>query len=71
MALLAAGSPVLAAAMRQWQREAGGQPPAKRRRMREGGELPQTNAATAAISAIKMGGGLSGRWVVGNMVDLR
>ena len=68
LALLAAGNTVLAAAMRQWQREAGGQPPAKRRRMREGGELPQTNAATAAI---KMGGGLSGRWVVGNMVDLR
>jgi len=71
LALLAAGSPVLAAAMWQWQREAGGQPPAKKGWMREDGELPQTNAANAAISAIKMGGGLSGRWLVGNMVDLR
>ncbi|MBN8617384.1 MAG: hypothetical protein J0L63_00675 [Anaerolineae bacterium] len=51
MALLAAGNTVLAAAMRQWQREAGGQPPTKRGCMREKGELPQTNAAIAATSA--------------------
>ncbi|MBL8118975.1 MAG: hypothetical protein JNJ78_15690, partial [Anaerolineae bacterium] len=41
LALLAAGNTVLAAAMRQWQREEG--------------ELPQTNAANAAISAKRFG----------------
>jgi len=48
LALLAAGNTVLAAAMRQWQREAGRLPPSKNGCMREAGELPQTNAANAA-----------------------
>ncbi|MBN8619132.1 MAG: hypothetical protein J0L63_09520 [Anaerolineae bacterium] len=48
MALLAAGSPVLAAAMQQRQREAGRQPPTNNGCMREDGELPQTNAAISA-----------------------
>ncbi|MBN8618267.1 MAG: hypothetical protein J0L63_05145 [Anaerolineae bacterium] len=60
MAPLAAGNTVLAAAMRQWQREAGRLPPAKNGRVREDGELPQTNAAKAAISANKL---IKGRWV--------
>ena len=51
MALLAAGSAVLAAAMPPQQREAGRLPPTNNGRMREDGELPQTNAATAATSA--------------------
>jgi len=51
LALLAAGNTVMAAAMPPRQREAGGQPPTKNRRMREDGELPQTNAANAATSA--------------------
>ncbi|MBN8617746.1 MAG: hypothetical protein J0L63_02505 [Anaerolineae bacterium] len=51
MALLAAGSPVLAAAMLPRQRKAGGQPPTKNERMREEEKLPQTNAANAATSA--------------------
>jgi len=55
LALLAAGKSVLAAAMWQWQREAGRLPPTKNGRMREDGELPQTNAATAAISAKRFG----------------
>jgi len=66
LALLAAGNTVLAAAMRQWQREAGGQPPTKNGRMREDGELPQINAATAAISAKRFLGVLT---LVGGMVD--
>ncbi|MBL8119385.1 MAG: hypothetical protein JNJ78_17755 [Anaerolineae bacterium] len=45
---MAAGNTVMAAAMPPRQREAGGQPPTKNRRMREDGELPQTNAATSA-----------------------
>jgi len=60
MALLAAGNTVMAAAMWQWQREAGRLPPAKRRHVRENGELPQINAANAAISANKL---MMGRWV--------
>jgi len=55
VALLAAGKSVLAAAMWQWQREAGRLPPTKNGRMREDGELPQTNAATAAISVKRFG----------------
>ncbi|MBN8619519.1 MAG: hypothetical protein J0L63_11480 [Anaerolineae bacterium] len=51
MALLAAGRPVLAAAVRQWQREEARLPPTKKEWMREEGELPQTHAANAAISA--------------------
>ncbi|MBN8618412.1 MAG: hypothetical protein J0L63_05875 [Anaerolineae bacterium] len=70
LALLAAGSTVLAAAMRQWQREAGGQPPTKNGRMREDGKLPQTNAATAATSAIKMADGTSGGWATWDMANL-
>jgi len=55
LALLAAGNTVLAAAMRQKQREAGRLPPTKSGRMREDGELPQTNAANAATSAKRFG----------------
>jgi len=66
LALLAAGNTVLAAAMRQWQREAGGQPPTKNGRMREDGELPQTNAANAATSAKRF---LAVVTRVGGMVD--
>ncbi|MBN8620202.1 MAG: hypothetical protein J0L63_14935 [Anaerolineae bacterium] len=55
MALLAAGNTVLAAAMRQWQREAGRQPPTKNGWMREDGKLPPNGAANAATSA-KAGG---------------
>jgi len=51
LALLAAGNTVLAAAMWQWQRERGELPPTKNGRMRVDGELAQTNAANAAISA--------------------
>ncbi|MBN8617760.1 MAG: hypothetical protein J0L63_02575 [Anaerolineae bacterium] len=51
MALLAAGRTVLAAAMRQWQREEGRLPPTKRGRMRGDGELPPRCAANAATSA--------------------
>jgi len=58
----------MAAAMRQWQREAGRLPPAKNGRMREGGELPQTNAAIAANPAIKMGDRLEERWAAEGMV---
>jgi len=51
VALLAAGNTVLAAAMRQWQREEGRLPPTERGRMREDGKLPPNDAATAATSA--------------------
>ena len=64
---MAAGNRVMAAAMQQRQREAGRLPPTKNGRMREGGELPQTNAAIAANPAIKMGDWLEGEWVVGDM----
>jgi len=55
LALLAAGNRVMAAAMPPRQREAGRQPPTKNGRRREDGELAQTNAATAAISAKRFG----------------
>ncbi len=63
---MAAGSAVLAAAMPPQQREAGRLPPTNNGRMREDGELPQTNAATAAISAKRFLGVLT---LVGGMVD--
>ncbi|MBN8617817.1 MAG: hypothetical protein J0L63_02865 [Anaerolineae bacterium] len=53
LALLAAGNTVLAAAMRQWQREDARLPPTMKGRMREEGELPQTNAAISAIQCVE------------------
>ncbi|MBN8618474.1 MAG: hypothetical protein J0L63_06190 [Anaerolineae bacterium] len=67
LALLAAGNTVMAAAMRQWQREAGGEPLPLPAYLRGEGELPQTNAA---ISAIKIGDGVSRGWAVKDIANL-
>jgi len=51
LALLAAGRPVLAAAMLQWQREEARLPPTKNGAVRGARILPPRCAATAAKSA--------------------
>jgi len=60
----------MAAAIRQWQREAGRLPPAKRSCVRGVKELPPNSAANPAISATKMWDVLGVEWMVVDMARL-